>query len=334
MLAVWNTFGLQGEHTLRLTGVDRAGNVVVVEERLNFETPDALLSSVEAVPPLFSPNGDGRLETTGVRYGLEAEVMANVVVYAEDGSLVRRLRQETLLTPGTLVDSWDGKRDDGTSAPDGLYSLSVAVVLASNPLVSQTEQVSVVLDRTPPTVSIVTPTGPFERPDFEVFGTIQDVRLEEVEISLTQDPTAAIWTELYRGAEERTDYPFATLTNLEEGDYQIRVVARDVGLIETILVIPFTVDETSPVVALENPADGEVLGAAGGLVEVLGTVEEKHLRVFRLEWGVGSNPGSWTELVLAEPPSDPLPQPLFLWDLTGNSDGPVTLRLVGNRRRR
>ena len=331
-LSSWNTFGLQGEVTLRLRAVDVAGNSSVTDEILNIQTPAAVLSSLEAVPTLFSPNGDGRIESTSARFGLEAEATVDLLVTTESGALVRTLRQDALLSPGAHLESWDGLLDDGSPAPDGLYLMRAEAELASNPLISQAEQVSVVLDRTGPTLVVNSPLGPFEPKDILVAGSVSDIRLVELVVEMTDDPSSPTWIELYRGPEERLDFLFATLTDLDEGPYTLRFEARDEALIRTERTIDFTVDSTPPSLTLEQPEES-VLGTVGGPVDVLASLEEENLDRFHLEWGVGLDPSAWTEILSGD--ELPVPVPLLSWDLAGLVEGPGVLRwravdLAGN----
>lgn len=107
--------------------------------------------------PFFSPNRDGRFDRARASFVLKRADEATATVIDRDGDAVR------VLEPGRALDAgeklrlvWDGRRPDGSVAPDGTYRIRVnlrregrAIVLPRN----------IVKDTTPPVVR-VTSIGP------------------------------------------------------------------------------------------------------------------------------------------------------------------------------
>ncbi len=69
-LALWNTFGLTGPQTVRITARDRAGHTTELRRAYTLAPDGDLIEALAAVPALFSPNGDARRETTAARFTL------------------------------------------------------------------------------------------------------------------------------------------------------------------------------------------------------------------------------------------------------------------------
>ena len=325
VLAVWNTNGLFGDFGLRLVASDEAGNRTETRVDLFLGNPTYLLTYFEALPRLFSPNRDGRRETTSLRFGLDFPSLITLTVQNSAGAVVRTLLDGSPLGPGAVVRPWDGGNDTGTLLPDDTYTILVRAALADNPAVTQEEMVTVVLDQTPPTIDITSPATGFITGNSAVVGSIEDLHLTEYVVELTDTPASPVWTELARGTTSRVNTTFSILDDLEEADYALRIRAQDEGEIRVEEILPFTVDNTPPVVTLTEPLAGSILGAVGGLVDLMGTIEEEHLEAFTLEFGAGADPASWTPIVTGT--EIPATEQLGTWDVSGVADGIYTLRL-------
>ncbi len=327
VLGEWNTFGLAaGQYTLRLVADDSVGNRGEFRVTLELDDRTYLITYLEADPPLFSPNGDGRRETTAIRFGLQFEATVTLSIVDELGDERARLLDEVPRQPGAWVEPWDG-----SGLPTGRYAVRLRAALADDPTVIQTEEVHVVLDRTAPTVAIARPQpDSFVPSTSSIFGTISDERMGLWTISIAEDPLAPFWQEVASGKENRIDYAFAPLTGLAEGDWALRTWATDEAEIETEVVFAFGIDDTPPTVSLTAPPVGTHLGALLGPIEVSGEIQEDHLDSWKLEVGAGAEPTSWIELTGGEEiPSD---STLWLWDVAGAPEGDVTLRLSAHDR--
>ncbi|MCB1037352.1 MAG: hypothetical protein KDD47_26210, partial [Acidobacteria bacterium] len=325
VLAVWNTNGLFGDFTLRLVASDEAGNRTENRVEILLGNPTYLLTYFEILPRLFSPNGDGRRESASMRFGLDFPSLVTLTLQMPVGNVVRTLLDATPLGAGAVVRPWNGANDAGNPLPDGTYTAVVRAALAANPGVTQEETLTVVLDRTPPHVDITSPATGFITGNSAVTGTIEDLHLTQYSVEITDTPQAPVWTELASGTTSRTDVTFALLDDLEEGDYALRVMAEDEGEIRVEQILPFTVDNTPPAVALTAPVSGSIVGAVGGPVALEGTIEEDHLESFTVEFGAGSAPTDWTAIVTGT--EIPATNALGNWDVSAVADGLYTVRL-------
>ena len=76
---------------------------------------------------VFSPNGDGDKDILQVNYSLESsEYVGNIRVFNEYGKLVKTLLTNELLSSGGIV-QWDGRTEDGSLAPLGIYILHIEI---------------------------------------------------------------------------------------------------------------------------------------------------------------------------------------------------------------
>ncbi len=326
VLAVWNTNGLFGDFTLRLVALDEAGNRTETLVSVLLGNPTYLLTYFEILPRFFSPNGDGRRETASMRFGLDFPSFVTLTVETDTGTVLRTLLDGVALGSGAVVRPWDGRSDGGTLLPDDVYTVVVRAVLAANPGVTQEETLTVVLDKTPPTIDITSPSTGFITGSSAVVGSIEDLHLTEYIVELTDTPSAPVWNELASGTTSRVSTTFAILDDLAEADYALRIRAEDEGEIRVEQILPFTVDNTPPVVTFTEPLAGSIVGAVGGPVDLLGTVEEEHLETYRVEFGAGPAPDTWTTIVLGT--SIPTTDRLGVWDVSAVADGLYILRLT------
>jgi flagellar hook assembly protein FlgD len=109
------------------------------------------------VKPLFSPNGDGRLDVARVSFKPKKTDDVSVAVLDSSGDEVRELMGSRRVASTELVRlKWDGRTDDGARARDGRYRYRITLQHEGRSVVPAT---SVRLDTTPPRPS-VTSIGP------------------------------------------------------------------------------------------------------------------------------------------------------------------------------
>jgi spore germination protein YaaH len=151
----------------------------------------------------FSPNGDGVRDVIGVRYTLSSAVDAmQVDVVDASDRLVRRLSLGAQ-PAGANVVSWDGRRTDGSWAPDGRYLMKVIVTTPGGETIASPSAIGApnvvsrwgfTLDRTAPKVTASSPAaGSAMRPA----STTPTVTFDEAMTGLT---TASIRLERVGGS--------------------------------------------------------------------------------------------------------------------------------------
>ncbi len=129
----------------------------------------AVLDDLQRVK-YFSPNGDGRRDSEPIAFTIDATDRAAVDIVDADGAQVKRVAGDVLVRPRRVVKvRWNGREDDGTRAPDGVYRVRVILrregrsVLAPKPFNLDTRPPNpavIVGDRPGPTiVAPGTPVG-------------------------------------------------------------------------------------------------------------------------------------------------------------------------------
>jgi hypothetical protein len=93
-----------------------------------------LMASVMAVPPVFTPNGDGVNETTQIRFDLfrmTGRRRLEVGIYDLSGRRVRDLSVVRQRPSGSHSITWNGHDDGGALVPPGIYLVHIGVPIDS-----------------------------------------------------------------------------------------------------------------------------------------------------------------------------------------------------------
>jgi len=328
-LAVWDTTGLVGEVVLRLLATDLVGNASELFVPLSLPERLGILGGAEALPSLFSPNGDGALDSTVVRFSLDQSATVDLEIVDEAGEPVRSLLQASSLPSGSRLEEWNGSTDGGVLVPSGRYQ---ALLRASSSTGELEEAVlPLIVDREAPTLEIQEPLeGGFIRSAGEVMGSAEDAHLELWSLDVSAVGLGA-WEPLAEGHASvvggvLTSLGSSGVGGLEEGSYDLRLRARDRAANSAEAVVSFQVDETPPAALLLEPVEGVHVSGLAGEVTILGSVEEENLAFYRLEVGAGAAPAEYSSV--AESTTLPVAGLLAQWEVAAASDGPMTLRLV------
>ena len=138
-----------GTYTVRIQARDFAARVTTVTLPV---TVNRVLSGLGRSLSTFSPNGDGRSDTTAISYTLSGAAAVTVSIEQLDGTPVRTVQAETAQEAGTYTGViWDGTDDAAATMPDGKYMIRVSAVNSVGRIDSTK---SVTVDVTAPTVSL------------------------------------------------------------------------------------------------------------------------------------------------------------------------------------
>ncbi|GAB4334220.1 MAG: hypothetical protein Kow0089_03300 [Desulfobulbaceae bacterium] len=322
-LGTWNTAGLEGTWALVLTAEDQVGNKASTALPVSFTTRETLIRALEANPRLFSPNGDGTLESTAITYTLADTANISLVIENTQGNRVAGMSMENVL-PGDHVFQWGGVMDSGGQAPDGTYSVRVTAQNLALPFVLQTETIPLTLDSTPPEIELSQPLdSSFVPGTVHVQGLVDDPSLQAYSVTLIGEETQSLLSSAATGSE----VAFSRTIDLPDGPYTLRVEADDDGENTASRTVAFTVDTTRPVVRLESPGQEEFYGLNRPVVQVRGTVEEVNLQTWTVQYGPGADPDQWFDIASGEGmPGDGI---LASWPVgseAGLEDGDYTIR--------
>jgi len=293
IMGAWNTYGLAGQWTLKLAAVDKIGNTSEATVIVDLEDTQTLIKSFTALPVLFSPNNDGKRETTDIRY--ELEDTCDITIEIRNESAVKKTYTAQSVSTGEYIYQWNGSSDvpGETVVPDGAYTIMLKAVLSSNPTVVQEEIVTVVVDGVHPSVAIGPSDNVYLKGSVTVSGTITDQNLAHYSLSYTGDEGTTILDE---GNQNREDHTFGVIGDLSEGTYVLTAAAEDCAENAVVKTSSFTVDRTPPRAVIQTPESDDLYGSRNDTVSITGTVDEENLEIFSLRYGSGDNPTQWIEL--------------------------------------
>ncbi len=166
-----------GTYKVKLFVVDSSGNKK--ETYVDDFVVDTVKPSALIVPPekmIFSPNGDGNLDTFTIKVtqATKEHLWKGTILNAA-GSVVRTYTWEDSI-PGTVV--WDGKDDAGTAVSPGTYSYTLKATDRAGNVSDPIELKNIVLDNTDTKVAIVIKT-PWISPNGDGIKDSTDVFFDE-----------------------------------------------------------------------------------------------------------------------------------------------------------
>jgi hypothetical protein len=133
---------LEGNYTIRLTARDNVGRQAQASVPVGISRTVLSFSSDSKI---VSPNADGRRDTVNFHFVL---TQPSTVALTLDSNAFSFIVLSSLLNAGPQTVAFNGKALDSTTVPDGTYEakLTVGGVTQSLPLL---------VDRTPPTIALV-----------------------------------------------------------------------------------------------------------------------------------------------------------------------------------
>ncbi len=144
-------------------------------------------------PGRFSPNADGRLDTTTVTYTVDVPQQVSVSVVNSSGGTVRGPIDLGEKTAGTHTWVWDGKSTGGTVVPDGTYRVELVTSAPDGKTGAASR--TVVVDRTAPVMSGVSaPTA---------FYPVRDGYKDTMTASVNLNEGASLSLKVYNSAGTR-----------------------------------------------------------------------------------------------------------------------------------
>lgn len=174
-----------GSYVVSFAFCDASGNTTTIERsfRLQRGPPQARLANVLS---LFSPNEDGQADSALATIELlQPSVVSAVIRHgSEQGPIIRTLLTGQTSPVGQLDVPWDGRGDDGQTAPEGRYLLVVSVSNACGGVT--TLPVAMEIDLTPPVAHIGDPGAgqTISGPGADIRGVAADSNFASYELSV------------------------------------------------------------------------------------------------------------------------------------------------------
>ncbi|MEN8134500.1 MAG: CARDB domain-containing protein [Thermodesulfobacteriota bacterium] len=324
-VGVRNTFGLEGNCAITLSATDQAGNLSTTSIPVSFGSQVQLISKLAAEPYVFSPNGDGKLDDTIITYELVDFADITLVIEDKLGNIVTSDNSSNSAS-GSHQYQWDGLAGDGSTLPDGNYTLKISAASVSQPQVVQVEKILLTIDTTDPEIIVTTPLDGSYYPDVvTIQGSLSDYNLNAFNVSLSGEQEETV----VDTAVNSHEIVFSQSVDLVDGNYQMQVAAKDSVENESSKVVSFTVDKTPPLITLESPVEDDFFGGEKADLSIKGVIEEINLLSYRVQYGFGENPAQWVDLASGESsPPDDLLATWFVAAGQGIDDGDYTLRVT------
>ncbi|HET7559096.1 MAG TPA: FlgD immunoglobulin-like domain containing protein, partial [Limnochordia bacterium] len=223
------------------------------------DTADALrppVVSIQAIPG-FSPNGDGSFDRTTITYSLsETAASLSVAISGNGHTYNASFTDAAHVFDGTHSITWDGADKGGVTMPEGVYDVTFTAVDIETGETT-TAKGQVLIDLTPPVVSITSPSSPstVRLALIRVEGTVSD--LSPVGLFVKIGNTGATF-----GASTGNSIPFSGQARLDTGLNQVGVYAADGAGNAALTVLDLTYDPPLTVdnLGVTNQQDAAITG--------------------------------------------------------------------------
>lgn len=322
LLGRWNRGTALGNGHFLLRAVDDLGNAA--ELQLPFSAPSAatIIAAASLSPDLFSPNGDGRLDRTELTLTLLRAAQVDVHVRDASDSVVATLAAGQALPVGSSQLGWDGS--SALALADGLYRVQVSARDAADPGQSESVQLSLLRDTSPPALSQFLPAANATAQGVVSFH-IDEPRLDRYDARLYHADSAAPLLQI--GGAAIGTITLTPLATLAEGDYRLAVTAQDRAGNSVEQEHRFRLDKRAPQLQWLAPQNNAVV-ARNSRVALRGSVDDAELERYAVDLAAqGSD--SWTELAAGT--ANVAPGALGEW-LASQPDGDYQLRLSARDR--
>lgn len=158
----------EGYYILELKATDLAGNVTTATQEVLVDKSAPRIENVTLSNPYFSPNNDGRKDTTEISFNLldtyAREMTVTVLVADQYEMHAADIAKQVVLTPGTHSFTWEGAAVPGSLealVADGTYKIKIYAQDEAGNL-GNSEPAEVVVDTIPPSVeSFAASPNPF-----------------------------------------------------------------------------------------------------------------------------------------------------------------------------
>jgi flagellar hook assembly protein FlgD len=229
-----------GYYTIKLTGFDKAGNVLSDSKLINWDW-ETVITDLRANPDFISPDGDGINDTTTISYYLVHPEPLTFKIQRE-GTIYKTIF-ENHGEPGSYSFKWDGKDNYGQIVPDGTYKLKVFGM-----------SISITVDSASPIVSVDAQSGFKMRiiPTLTIEGLAYDYNFKQFKLEYANEDTSEFCTILMGNNPVFRTYPPDTLkwpaplVNLDLrnciGENYFRLTAEDILGHKKIALNSFSVD--------------------------------------------------------------------------------------------
>jgi len=289
-LAAWNTAGLNGDYTIKVTVVDVVNNsssgVVII-------TVDNITPEANILYPTASQVVNKTIQIKGTADDLH--FASYKLEYSQGGPWTGFASSTTSVRSDTL-----GSLDTTTLA-DGPCTVKLT---ATDQAGNQSEsRVNFVIDNTSPTALIAFPTTNLVIADtVSILGTaIDEAHFKEYKVEYGQGESPTSWAQI--GSTHSSSVFGSTLeswdtTQVADGIYTLKLTVKDIVDNTSTSEVRVIVDNTYPTVDITAPTSGSYLA---GTVNISGTISDANLNSILVEYREAASPESWQAISALDP---------------------------------
>lgn len=310
-----------GTYPVHLSATDLAGNEASQIISVNYIQSQDLIWQFGLSERLISPNSDGFKDRTEIELGLNMNSDVTLTVVDTNDVLVKSLSTVTL-NAGVHLFEWDGSNDLGQVVIDGTYQIKVMVTELGNPGNTTEMLLTLETDTTQP-VTVFSPNNSVIKGEGQLIATISDENLANRSATLQPlEPVGAV-VNVQAAANGSNEFP-VDLQSLSESLYVINTIADDLAGNQQAQSHQFTIDNTVPVVELNDPKNLAIVG--GGTAEIIfeGRIDELNLAEYKIFISANIATPVWDELFQSTELQDG--QFNHIWPIT-EGDGEYLIRV-------
>lgn len=289
----WNRGEISGPVLLRVVATDVVGNRSAVELPITLAPRlTRLFDAAEALPELFSPNGDGAFDQSEIRYALAANADVSVRVFTASGSLLTVLQNAEPTLPGNHSLIWNGQGLP-VAAADGVYRIELHAVDAQDPTQFEDLSLPVTVDIAAPQLAVNTPPGRYSQGSGPLVVGIGEPHFGIASAEFADQ------TVVFTAPGLNT---VLTLDDIAEGPHNLVLAARDSVANAARLESEIVIDRSPPEALISAPVESAVLGGAASEAVIAGSASDLNFARYRLNIAAAATPADTSLLVESNTP--------------------------------
>ena len=280
-----------GQYTLRLSAQDKVGNEAIEIINVNLAEEQNIFWQFGLSPKFISPNADQVQDESTINFGLNINSLVSVHIEDQNQQLVKEIMNDVSLDPGSHSAAWDGTNDLSGIVSDGDYHVIITASEVGNQSNSQVLSQSIHSDVSPPIIAL-NPMGQVIKGEDQLGLTVTEENMSKLEVDLLSVEAPVIETPLL-DTNASGSFDLLDLADLEETAYQASIQASDLAGNVSYLLHSFEVDNTPPVVIINQPNTESYVGGETLSTVISGSITDEHFSEYQLYISPDIEPRQW-----------------------------------------